>query len=87
MAVKKCLKCIGVGHPLLCHIRVGESKVSIYRKRIIKRGKVGRERQQMHEEITIQDQRAKVAVTLAMVGRVKSGFIDSWFVDKNIEGI
>ena len=34
-------------------------------------------------EIVIQNQRAKVAVTWAMVGRVKSGFIDTWLVDKN----
>ena len=37
----------------------------------------------MHGEIMIQDQRAKAAETSAMVGRVKSGFIDTWFVDKN----
>ena len=30
----------------------------------------------MHGEIMIQDQRAKAAVTWAMVGKVKSGFID-----------
>ena len=29
----------------------------------------------------IQVQRAKAAVTWAMVGRVKSGFIDTWLVD------
>ena len=45
--------------------------------------KGGRERQQMHEEVMIQDQRAKAAVTWAMVGRVESGFIDTWLVDKN----
>ena len=32
-----------------------------------KESEVGRERQQMHGEIMIQDQRAKVAVTWAMV--------------------
>ena len=37
----------------------------------------------MHGEIMIQDQTAKTAVILAMVGRVKSGLIDTWFVDKN----
>ena len=36
----------------------------------------------MHREIMIQDQRAKAVVTRAMVGRVKSGFIDTWLVDK-----
>ena len=30
----------------------------------------------MHGEIMIQDQRAKAVVTRAMVGKVKSGFID-----------
>ena len=30
-----------------------------------------------------QDQRANAAMTWAMVGRVKSGFIDMWLVDKN----
>ena len=33
----------------------------------------------------IQEQRAKAAVTWAMVGRVKSGFKDTWLVDKNKE--
>ena len=37
----------------------------------------------MHVEIMIQDQRAKEALTWAMVGRVKSGFIDTWLVEKN----
>ena len=37
----------------------------------------------MHGEIMIQDQRAKVVATWAMVGRVKSGFIDTRLVDKN----
>ena len=37
----------------------------------------------MHGEIMIQDQRAKAAVIWAMVGRVKSGFIDMWLLDKN----
>ena len=42
-----------------------------------------RERQQIHGDIMIQDQRAKAAVTWAMVGRVKSDFIDTCEVDKN----
>ena len=37
----------------------------------------------MHGEIMIQDQRAKAAVTWTMVEGVKSGFIDTWLVDKN----
>ena len=37
----------------------------------------------MHGKIMIQDQRAKVAVSWAMVRGVKSGFIDMWLVDKN----
>ena len=37
----------------------------------------------MHGEIMIQDQRAKATVTWAMVGRVKSSFIDMWLVNKN----
>ena len=37
----------------------------------------------MHGEIMVQDQRAKAAVTWAMVERIKSGFIDTWLVDKN----
>ena len=37
----------------------------------------------MHGEIMIQNQRAKVAVTSAMVGWVKGGFIDMSLVDKN----
>ena len=37
----------------------------------------------MHGEIMIQDQRAKVVATWVMVGRVKSGFIDTRLVDKN----
>ena len=44
---------------------------------------MGREWQQMHEEIMMQDQIAKVVVTWTKVGRVKSGFIDTWLVDKN----
>ena len=56
----------------------------IFREKIIKReGEVGRARQQMHGEIMIQDQRAKVVVTWAVVGKVKSGFIDTWLGDKN----
>ena len=57
-------------------LRVGESKVLIYRKKVIQReGQVGRER---HEEIMMQDQRAQAAVTwaMAMEGRVQSGFFD-----------
>ena len=37
----------------------------------------------MHEENMIQHQRAKAAVTWAMVGGVKSGFIETWLVDIN----
>ena len=37
----------------------------------------------MHGEIMRQDQRAKGVVTWAVVGRVKSGFIDTCLVDKN----
>ena len=85
MAVKKCLKSIGDGHPLcLSILRVRESKVLICREKIIKREKeVGRERQQMHGEIMIQNHRAKVAITWAIVEKIKSGFIDMWLVDKN----
>ena len=44
----------------------------MYREKVIKReGKVSREHQQTHGEIMIPDQRAKVAVTWAIVGRVK----------------
>ena len=32
----------------------------------------------MHGETVIQDQRAKAAVPWAKMGRVKSGFIDTW---------
>ena len=60
----------------------------IYKEEIIKRdGEVGRERQQMHGEIMTQDQRAKAAVTWAMVGGVKSGNTDTWLVDKTRERI
>ena len=56
----------------------------IYRKKIIKRqGEVGRELQQIHGESMIQDQRAKTAVTWAMVGGIMSDFIDARLVDKN----
>ena len=48
-----------------------------------KEGEVLRERQQMHGEIMIQDHRAKAEVSWAMVGRVKSDFIDMWLVDEN----
>ena len=52
------------------------------REKIIKReGKGCRECQQAHGKIMIQYQRAKGAVTLAVVARV--GFIDTWLVDKN----
>ena len=37
----------------------------------------------MHEEIMIQNQKAQAAVTWAMVGRLKSGFIGTWLVDRN----
>ena len=51
------------------------------REKIIKReGEGGRDRQQMHRVTMNQDQRAKA---WAIVGRVKSGFIDTWLVDKN----
>ena len=40
----------------------------------------------MHGEIMIQDQRAKAAVTWAMVGRVTSGFTDTWLLNKAKEG-
>ena len=36
----------------------------------------------MHGEIMNQDQRAKAAVTWAMVGRVTSGFTDTWLLNK-----
>ena len=36
--------------------------------------------------IMIQDQRAKAMVTWAMVRRVRSGFIETWLVDKNKGG-
>ena len=36
----------------------------------------------MHGEIMIQDERAKGVVTWAMVGRIKSGCIDMWLVEK-----
>ena len=53
------------------------------REKIVKRdGEEGREWQPMQGEIMIQDQRAKAAVTWAMVRRVKSGFMDTWLVDK-----
>ena len=56
---------------------------SIDREKMIKReGKEGREQQQMHREIMIQDQRAKAAVIWAMVGRVKSVYRHV-VVDKN----
>ena len=61
---------------------VGESKVLIYRQKIIKkRGGSGQEAV-ANGEIMIQDQRARAAVTWVMVGRVKSDFIDTWLVDK-----
>ena len=37
----------------------------------------GREWQSMHGKIMIQDQRAKAAVIWVMVGRVKSGYIQT----------
>ena len=60
----------------------GEQSIDIQREDNKKTGEVGREWQQMHEEIMIQDQKAKAAATWAMVGRIKSGFIDTWLVDK-----
>ena len=48
-----------------------------------KRGKGGSEQQPMHGKIMIQYQRANAAVTWTMVGKMKSGFIDTWLVDKN----
>ena len=54
------------------------------KEKIIKReGEGGRERQPIHGEIMIREQKAKEAVTLAVAGRVKSGFIDMWLVNKN----
>ena len=40
----------------------------------------------MHGEIMLQDQRAKVALTWAMVEKLRSGFIDMWLVYKNKGG-
>ena len=37
----------------------------------------------MHGEIMIQYQGTKAAATWAMMGRVRSGLIDTWLVDKN----
>ena len=46
-----------------------------------------RELQQMLGGIMIvQDQRVKEVVTWAMVGRVKSGFIDTWLFEKRKGG-
>ena len=59
-----------------------ESKVLTCREKIKREREGGRERQPVHGEIMMQDQRAKVVVTWAMVGRVKSGFIDTLLVDK-----
>ena len=50
-----------------------------------KRGEGGREWQHMHREIMIQDQRAKAAISWAMVRRVKCGLIiiNTWSVNKD----
>ena len=74
-----------VGHPgyrLHCAtviLGIRESKLTC-REKIIKRQEGGRQRHPNHEEIMIQDQRAKAAATWAMVRRVKNGFIDTWLV-------
>ena len=67
-AVKKCLKYIGVGH--LGYRLNYNIVILITRVR-------GEQSQTMHGKIKIQDQRAKAAVTWAVVGRVESGFIDT----------
>ena len=64
--VKKCLKCVGVGHPL-CH------SIDIQEKMIKTEGEEGKRQQRMYGEIIIQDPRVKAAVACAMVGSVKSG--------------
>ena len=83
------MKCIGVGHPgyrlhyAILILGVGDGKVLTCREKIIKRkGDGGREQLPMHGEIMIHDQRAKVEVTWAKMGMVKSGFIDTWLVEK-----
>ena len=81
---------MGVGH-IGCRLHyaiiilgVGDSKILTCREMIVKgEGEGGRERQPMHGEIVIQEQRAKAAVTWAMVGSVQSGFIEKWLVAKN----
>ena len=72
-----------LGHPecrlhyVIVILGVGDSNLLTCREKIYKReGVGGREQQQMHGEIMIQDQRAKTAVTWAIVGRVKSGLIN-----------
>ena len=52
-----------------------EQRIDIQGEDNKKRGGSGSQHQQLHGEIMIQDQRAKTAVTWAIVGRVKSGFI------------
>ena len=49
-------------------------------------GGKARELQQMLGRIMIQDQRVKEVVTWAMVGRVKSGCIDTWLFEKRKGG-
>ena len=87
---KKCLKYINVGHPgyrilyAIVHVilGVGESKVLTYREEIIKRKrKRVWERQPLNRKMIIH--RAKAVVTWAMLGRVKSVFIDMVFLYKN----
>ena len=88
--VKKCLKCLGVAHPgyrlhyAIVILGVGQSKVLTAARRLKKReGEGSREHRPMHGEIMIQDQIANAVVTWTMVRRIKSGFMDTWLVDKN----
>ena len=65
----------------VCYIHailgVGDSKIFVCKEKIIKKkGEGDRERQPLNGVIMIQDHRAKAAVTWAMLGRVRSGFID-----------
>ena len=73
---------LGTHYALVYTKARGEQSIDIQGEDNKKR-EVGRERQQLHGEIMIQDQRAKAAVTWAMVEGVKSGFLDTWLVDKN----
>ena len=88
------MKCKGVGrlgyrlHYATVILGIGDSKVLTCREKITKTEEEGgREWQPMHGEIMIQDQRAKAAITWAMMGRVKHGFIlmDGWLVNKTRE--